>query len=515
MSMTTRRVQSGGYLGSVHALSFLFFFLQTATGSQPKAPQSTFTFDRLVLEAQERAQRVYRPPDTNLPSAFRDLNYDGYRAINYRRDRALWGNESSRFWVEFYLRGYLFRRHKEIFVVDADKAVQIPFSPSFFEYTGSPIKPDQVPDDLGFSGFRLLYPINRPDRHDEFISFLGTNYFRAIGRDGMYGVSARGLAIDLGVPTESFPYFAKFWIEKPSPSAGRINVFALLDDPNAAGAYRFVIEPGSETVVEVEANVFARTNLRNVGLAPMTSMFFYGPNGPRRLDEDRPQVHDSDGLLIAESSGSWTWRPLWNPDAVSLSRLQIDSIRGFGLMQRDRDPNHYRADTGAAFQQRPSVWVEPMEAWNGGTIRLSELPSQGEGQDNIAACWIPPGNVQEEKSIRIRYRLHFGSTAPAGHDVGQVVKTRWFEMPEGRTRFNVDFGSVDKTGVDPAHAPIGVATATNGQVSPAQVQADPNGAYWRVAFDLTPDKGKVAELRAHLESEGKRLTEVWSFAWPR
>ncbi len=513
--MTARQIRTRERSGRMGAVGLLFSCLLTAVEGRLHASQEgAFTFDWLIQEAQKRARQPFSPPDRNLPPALSGLNYDGYQAIRYKHEEALWGNRASQFWVEFYLRGYLFHRRTEIFIVDNGKATPAIFSPSLFDYSASPIRSEQVPYDLGFSGFRLLYPINRPDHHDEFISFLGTSYFRAVGQNEMYGASTRGLAIDLGLPGESFPYFAAFWIERPAASADSMTVYAILDDPNTTGAYRFDIRPGVETVVEVQARLFARTTLKNIGAAPMTSMFFAGPNGPRRLEEERPQVHDSDGLLIAESAGSWIWRPLWNPAAVSLSTLDVNSVRGFGLRQRDRDPNHYRDDTGALYQKRPSIWVEPAEPWNGGVIRLSELPSVGEGQDNIATCWIPPEDMQREVSVSLRYRLHFGSASPPGHDVGEVVRTRWFEMPEGRTHFDVDFNvPEDRTGTQ--HPPTAVATATNGQVSPPHVQRDPTGRHWRAGFDVTPDKGKIAELRAHLESNGRRLTEIWSFAWPR
>ena len=514
--MTAQQFQTGDCPGSGDGVGLITILcVLAATANQLFAIQSTFTFDGLVEEAQKRAQRPYSPVDRNLPPALSDLDYDGYRAIKYRGDKGLWANESSRFRVEFYLRGYLFHRRKEMFILEGGKAIEVPFSQALFDYAGSPIRPEQVPDNLGFAGLRLLYPINRSDRHDEFISFLGTSYFRAIGRDQVYGASARGLAVDLGTPRESFPYFATFWIEKPLASAERINLFAVLDDPNVTGAYCLAILPGTETIVDVQARIFARTGLKNVGLAPMTSMFFYGPNGPHRLNEDRPQVHDSDGLLIADASGQWMWRPLWNPTAVSLSTLKIDSIKGFGLMQRDRDPSHYRLETGVLFHKRPTIWVEPLEPWNEGTIRLSELPSNGEGQDNIAVCWVPPENMQAERSMLLRYRLHFGSALPPGHNVGQVVRTRWSEIPEGRTHFDIDFRIEDESPANLSQTPAGVATVTNGQAGPIQVQKDPTGKHWRAAFDLTPDNGKVAELRVHLEDKGNRLTEIWSFAWPR
>jgi glucans biosynthesis protein len=197
--------------------------------------------------------------------------------------------------VEFYHRGYLFRHPVKVSIIDGGTETPVPFSPDLFDYSASPVRGQELPADFGFAGFRLTHPINGPVNHEEFISFLGATYFRAVGRHQVYGASARGLAINLGSHDEEFPLFTEFWVEKPAPGAQAIVVYAMLDSSSVTGAYRFDIRPGDDTAVAVRAEIFARTVLTDAGIAPLTSMYLYGPNGPQRLRDARPQVHYSDG----------------------------------------------------------------------------------------------------------------------------------------------------------------------------------------------------------------------------
>jgi glucans biosynthesis protein len=50
-------------------------------------------------------------------------------------------------------------------------------------------------------------------------------------------------------------------------------------------------------------------------------MFYHGENTARPFDDFRPEVHDSDGLLISGGNGEWLWRPLDNPE------LEVSSFR--------------------------------------------------------------------------------------------------------------------------------------------------------------------------------------------
>jgi periplasmic glucans biosynthesis protein len=485
-----------------------------AIGLAPLATSgAAVTFESLCRQAQEQAKRAFVPPADDLPQSFKNLNYDRYRAIEYRPEQALWRGEGLPFEVEFFHRGYLFPKRVRIFILDGERASEVSFSPRLFDYSKTTVQAQQVPQDLGFAGFRLLRATRRPAHYQEFISFLGASYFRAIGASQVYGASARGLAVGMGSPNEEFPFFDAFWIEKPPARARTITVYALLDSVSLTGAYRFGIRPGVETVVDVRAEIFARATLDKVGVAPLTSMYFYGLNGPKRLQDKRPEVHDSDGLLIANGSTEWIWRPLWNPKTLSLSTFQVESVKGFGLMQRQRDPNSYN-DSKVLYEKRPSIWVEPVTSWRGGAVRLLELPSNGEGQDNLGACWVPPANVRVGNSFSIEYRLHFGRSAGEPARIAKVVSTRWFGSGQSAARFDVDFDP-GQARRDPQPAPEAVVSATGGRVTSGRTRLDPSGKYWRVTFEATPEPGRIMEIRVFLRQGGRRVTEVWSFAWPR
>ena len=178
--------------------------------------------------------------------------------------------------------------------------------------------------DLHYSGLRVRYRLNKPDYQDEFAVFQGASYFRAVAKDQVYGLSARGLAIDTAQPKgEEFPEFRQFWIRKPEPDSPSLVVYALLDSPSCAGAYRFTIRPGEETLMDVELKLFARRDLTHVGFAPLTSMFFFDDTNRARVDDFRSAVHDSDGLSMQTGQGEWLWRPLSNPSSVNMPNILI------------------------------------------------------------------------------------------------------------------------------------------------------------------------------------------------
>ena len=69
----------------------------------------------------------------------------------------------------------------------------------------------------------------------------------------------------------------------------------------------------------------------------MTSMFFFGPNDRKDVDDFRPAVHDSDGLAIYNGQDEELWRPLSNPRDLQISTFADLNPRGFGLMQREKE----------------------------------------------------------------------------------------------------------------------------------------------------------------------------------
>lgn len=317
----------------------------------------------------------------------KDLTYDQHRDIRFVRENGPWYGKRLPFEVQFFHLGSLFQVSVPINEVIDGKAKPIDYSPAFFNYGKNDLK---ITDNhLGYAGFRLHNPLNSPTYYDELVSFLGASYFRALGKQQKYGLSARGLAIDTAVQTgEEFPIFREFWIQRPKRGDKSVTVYALLDSPSITGAYTFVITPGKQTVMDVDTVLIPRKAINKIGIAPLTSMFLFGENTKNRFDDHRPEVHDSDGLLIWNGKDEVLWRPLDNSKYLRISSFMDENPKGFGLMQRDRDPAHY-LDFEADYEQRPSAWVEPSGNWGKGTIQLVEIPSQQEIHDNIVAFWVP------------------------------------------------------------------------------------------------------------------------------
>ncbi|HZD52977.1 MAG TPA: glucan biosynthesis protein G, partial [Woeseiaceae bacterium] len=357
--------------------------VDAATGER-----SAFGFADVNRIAEGLAHKPYEPDRPELPEGFKNLQYDDYRDIRFRRAKGIWFDSGLPFQVQLFARGFLFHDRVRINIISDTGASPIRFSRDMFGYGKNKV-PAEVPRDFGFAGFRILYPLHREDHMDEVAAFLGASYFRAVGQKQNYGVSARALAIDTGLETpEEFPVFREFWIQEPSPDDTAITVFALLDSQRATGAYRFVIQPGLQTVIDVKARILLRDAVEKLGIAPLTSMFYHGELTERYMDDFRPEVHDSDGLLIASGSGERIWRPLRNPVTLQITSFQVTNPRGFGLMQRDRSFEHYQ-DTQTPYQTRPSAWVETLGDWGEGTVELVEIPSGSERNDNIVAFWHP------------------------------------------------------------------------------------------------------------------------------
>ena len=487
---------------------------EAATEIGPPPAPKPFEFADVEAKARELAAHDYTRDDVDIPEFLSNLNYDQYRDIRYKADKSLWRDEGLPFQIQAFHRGFIFKDRVRINVVEHGSSTRIGYSPDLFDY-GKNQFPAMLPEDLGFAGIRIHFPLKHDDTFDEIVVFLGASYFRAVGLGQAYGLSARGLAIDTGLgKAEEFPIFREFWVEKPEQDANSLTVYALLDSRSVAGAYRFVIRPGLDLAMDVQSRLFFRQSVERLGVAPLTSMFLRGENTDRFMDDFRPEVHDSDGLLIGKSTGEWVWRPLNNPRQLRISVFSDTKPSGFGLMSRDRDFDHYQ-DLEAEYHRRPSAWVEPVGDWGAGGIYLIEIPSDAEKYDNIVAFWMPDEPIVEGKTLSFDYRLHFVMqefTAPSG---GKVVSTR-VGAAEGhgsKRKFVVDFTSPMLKLMSPKAAVVAEVSAV-GKISNTVVQKNVEAGTWRLSFDLEPEKGRnPTELRAILRSGRDILTESWVYQW--
>jgi periplasmic glucans biosynthesis protein len=490
---------------------------QAPAGAAQRPPPPPFSFAVVEKLAQDRASKPYRNRSTKLPEAVAKLTYDQYRDIRFQRTSALWYNRAL-FEVQFFHRGFNFDRRVNISEVSGGVVRPVLYNPAMFDF-GPRVPKLELPADLGFAGFRIHYPLNTPAYKDELIVFLGASYFRVLGRNQVYGLSARGLAIDTASTSgEEFPYFTDFWLEKPEAAARTMTVYALLDSPGIAGAYQFEIRPGTTTQVQVTAELYPRRQIAKLGIAPLTSMFLYGENsGVHRFDDFRPEVHDSDGLMTERGTGEWMWRPLVNPKDLRVNRFMDEHPRGFALVQRDRDFNHYQ-DNESRYERRPSYRVEPLGDWGKGGVELVEIPSDEEIHDNIAAYWVPDAPVQPQKPMTFSYLLsaYTGTTQwPPG---GKVIATHFSRVVNGTTvvpgvrRVIVDFAGGDLDSLAGAQPVQAEASASGGEIDDVTVERLAANGVWRVSMHLKSGD-KPVDLRCYLTLYGEALTETWSYLW--
>jgi glucans biosynthesis protein len=485
-------------------------FLTMVPRSVAAAPGPT-AFDASVVRqmAREAATKAFKAPDNKLPDSLKDLDYDQYRALRFNPEKALWHGEKLPFEVQFFHRGLFYTNRVDIYEVANGQATQVVYKPEDFSFGATP--PPPAGTDLGFGGFRLHAPINKPDYYDEVCVFLGASYFRAVAKGQVYGLSARGLSINTGESAgEEFPSFKAFWIEKPASNANSIVVHALLDSESAAAAYRFTIRPGETTIFDVEMAIYPRIDLKTAGIAPMTSMFFFGPNDRRDVDDFRPAVHDSDGLAVYNGRGEQLWRPLNNPRDLQISSFGDLNPRGFGLMQRQKNFSDYQ-DLESGFERRPSLWVEPIGDWGEGSVQLLEIPTKEEIHDNIGSFWRPKNPLAAKGEHTYTYRLHWGPDQPKPSALAIFSRSGVGARGDKSKLFVLDLIGDKLKAIDPAKIK-GVVTAEKAEIHNIVTQPNPQSGGWRLSFEMPVSKAPV-ELRALLMQDDQAISEVWIYRW--
>lgn len=482
-------------------------------------------FQQIQEDAAARARTPYRLPEDALPDVLRELDYDQYRAIRFRPESALWRGET-RFEVQFFHPGFLFRQPVAVHQWVDGRVTPVPFDRDQFAYEGparklsDAVAESQLP---GFAGFRLHFPMNRPEYKDEVMVFLGASYFRLVGPGQVYGLSTRGLAVDTGLPSgEEFPAFREFWLVRPGPEDDTITVLARLDSPSITGAYRFDVRVSPEVTVEVEKHLFARNDIARLGIAPLTSMFLFGELSVHGHDDFRPRVHDSEGLMSRTGLGEWIWRPLSNPGVLRVSSLRDRKPQGFGLVQRNREFGAY-LDMEAEYHRRPSQWVSPLEGdWDSGGVELVEIPTPSEFYDNIVVYWLSDEPVRAGDQRFYRYRLALFDDDPPGESPARVVRSRSGggdipgaadPPPRSLRRYIVDFsGGALATLGDDANLEIWLDAST-GTLDDVRLRRLPGDEGWRATFLLEPGNASAVDLRLALTLDGDPVTETWNHVW--
>ncbi|GFD89320.1 glucans biosynthesis protein G 1 [Tenacibaculum sp. KUL152] len=514
-------------MASVLSLIFIGALQQSAWAvevSYANQPQKSSPVLQSVIDAaRASAKEDYEQDDHGLDSKLKDIDYTTYRSIRFDSEASLWRGEND-YELQFFHPGFLYEYPVTIHTIGADNApTRLPFDSAMFKYDGSAQALAGLTDEKsGFAGFRVHYPIKNNEYKDEFAVFLGASYFRLVGKNQVYGISARGLAIDTALAKgEEFPHFTEFWVIEPSDGQP-ITIYARLESPSVAGAYKFVIEPGIDTRVKVESWLFAREDVAKLGVAPFTSMFLYGENTQGRIDDYRPEVHDSDGILMVTHAGEEIWRPLTNPARLQVTSLSDTAPKGFGMLQRDVEWDNY-LDAEANYHLRPGLWVTPEAGFDKGRLEVVEIPTKSEIHDNIVAFWTPETPFNAGESLYFSYQLSTVEQNPFVSELASVVRTRQgkavlpgdeFKNDKLSTtrQFSVDFTAPQDTSFDDQAMKL-VVQGANGTISEQRLYAVADGQEWRATFLVKPKEKQTVDMRAYIEKDGKRISEVWNYVY--
>lgn len=489
-----------------------------------------FSFEALKARAKDLAAKPYQAPPAPRPDILERIDYDAHGKIRFKPAMALWANGPSPWPVTFFHLGRYFQKPVRMHVLAAGQAREIIYDESYFEMPAdSPAH--QLPAGAGFAGFRFQesrsgHPGRKGEKLDwqknDWVAFLGASYFRAIGELYQYGLSARGLAIDpaVGGKPEEFPDFTHVWLETPEAASEYVVVHALLSGPSVAGAFRFRMHRAKGVTMEIEQEIYLRQDVGRLGVAPLTSMYWYSETVKPTAVDWRPEVHDSDGLALWTGGGERAWRPLNNPARTTASAFMDERPRGFGVMQRDRLVNHYL--DGVFYERRPSLWVETIGDWGKGAVQLIEIPTDDEIHDNIVAMWVPDGPARAGASYSFRYKLHWLADEPFPSPLGRVTGTRLGNggqpgtpRPRGVRKFIVEFSGPGLEAIPFGVKPEVVLSASRGTFSYLFSEAIPNDVPgdWRAQFDLTAEGNEPVELRCFLRLGDKVLTETWLYQY--
>ncbi|MFT7053023.1 MAG: glucans biosynthesis protein [Psychromonas sp.] len=486
-----------------------------AQASGSNADGKKFSRDTVVEIARKLSQEPFTEPQ-KTPDSLTKIDYSTYRQINFQEDAAIWGGAPTPFSIQLFAPGFLYKNLIDIDLVESGKSSPVELSESSFRVPDESI--GKILAEVGkYAGFRLHYPINRDDYNDEFLVFQGASYFRGVSKGQAYGLSTRGLAINVADPKgEEFPLFKKFWIERPSSDQKAIVVHALLDSISVSGAYRFAIYPGEPTRMDVDVILFPRQDVQHVGLAPLTSMFMYGGIDRSDSADYRPAVHDSEGLLIENGNDEKIWRPLNNPRQLQVSSFTGEHLKGFGLIQPHRQLDYYQ-DLEAKYHLRPSVWVKPSSDWGKGKVKLVEIPSDSEINDNIVAYWEPEEGLKKDQPFAYSYQLTWPDSIPKALGKVSVVRTAGGrKLDTDKNEIVIDYSNLKADDFNNIKID---ANISSGAVLESRIESNPdiNGARVFVTFD--PQDADVAELRVQLKENDKPIGMTWLYRftsedWP-
>ncbi len=482
-------------------------------GSQPVASEPLgqpvpFSADTVVKMAVELASKPFKEPEAPLPSAFSGLTFEQYASIRRAHGNSIWSDEKLGFALEPLHRGFVYTTPIEINIVENGLAQKVIYDAAEFDF--GQLQPPTVLGDLGFSGLRILKGSDQG--FEDVAIFQGANFYRARAHGQPFGVTARGLAIRTGdEPSEEFPLFREFWVEKPNPATNTLTIHALLDSASVTGAFRFTLRPLEATIIDTETTLIARVAVDKLGFGAMAAAYLFSPLDHQLTDDVRAAVYETTGLQILTGSGEWLWRPVSNREILQISAFSDLNPRGFGLLQRSRSFDAFY-DDDTHWELKPSLWIEPIGDWGEGDLRLLEIPAAAETNENVIAQWRPKAGMAAATTQKIAYRQFWCWSPPSRPPLASCVSSRRGKVGN-RQRFAVEMAG--DLFADPAKAAAASADihAAPGKIVSVRLFPYKDRRSVRVVFDLDPGSETYSELRLTLRVDNQAASETWLYRW--
>ena len=409
--------------GTHRTLPFAALFAVAMLLSAPYA--FGFGFDDVAKIAAQRAATSYKARTDKLPDALAKLDYDHFRDIRFKPDRSLWRPEGLPFEIAFFHEGQNFKDPVKINELVGDVVREVRFKPELFDYGANVIDPRSCATSASRDFACITRSIRRSTRTRSSCSSAQAIFARS-ARASVTDCRRAALAVDTALGSgEEFPRFVEFWIETTGTRCDASSRSMRCSTRGAwTGAYRFVVKPGVETAVEVKTRLFLREIVGKLGVAPLTSMYFFGENQRAARDDYRPEVHDSDGLSVAVGNRGMDLA------AAGQSQAAAGDVVCDGQSAPDSASCSATATSSttrtceARYELRPSAWIEPKGMWGTGRVELVQIPSPDETNDNIVAYWVPDTTLAPQQPFDIEYRILWQKDSWTRPPTSWVTQTR-------------------------------------------------------------------------------------------
>ena len=291
-----------------------------------------FSFETLTREAEGLAARAYEPPASPSAEVLNRLDYDALGRIRFDPQAALFRDGPGAYPATFFHLGKFFPTPVRMYMLSAGQgaaqAREILYDPDYFCMPAD-CPAHELPRDAGIcrlplpgeprgtsassTGARTIgWPFSAPPTSAPSASCTSTVCRRAGSRSISPRRSPRGI-----------PGFHALLLRAPRARAADMRSSSTrCSRAEHRRRCRFAMTRGKAVVMEIERALFLRREVSRLGIAPLTSMYWFSETMKPTAIDWRPEVHDSDGLAMWTGAGEHIWRPLNNPPHDRRLRLR-------------------------------------------------------------------------------------------------------------------------------------------------------------------------------------------------